>query len=236
MPVRTPPSTSQNSSDEPSWWRIRLVSPTGMRKNSTIASPSATTTVPAHMPREISCCSSAPSSAGGSCALTDTSRARKPIASEPPAGAPAKPASGGGPSAVTGARAASAREATAPVTAGEPGAPAAAEEDTALLRRASLCGLQAALGHPTLEPLHAAPRVHELLAPGVEGVAVGAHLHAQLRAGRPREEFVAARAVHARRHVVGMDARLHFAWAILDAPPSATRATPRSRRGPAVPP
>ena len=63
---------------------IRLVSPTGIRKNSTIARASASTTVPAHSALGISCCSSPSPSSGGSCALAETSSARKPIASEPP--------------------------------------------------------------------------------------------------------------------------------------------------------
>ena len=52
--MRTTPSTSQNSTEESSWPLIRLVSPTGIRKNSTIASTSATTTVPAHTAAGIS--------------------------------------------------------------------------------------------------------------------------------------------------------------------------------------
>ena len=87
--VRSSALDSQNSNEEPSWSLIRLVSPTGIRKNSTIASASATTTVPTQTaardllrprpPRPVR-----PASSGGSCALAETSSARKPIASEPP--------------------------------------------------------------------------------------------------------------------------------------------------------
>ena len=48
------PSTSQNSTEEPSWSLIRLVRPTGTRKNSTTANTSATTTRPGpHAPRDL---------------------------------------------------------------------------------------------------------------------------------------------------------------------------------------
>jgi hypothetical protein len=60
--VRRTPSTSQNSSDEPSWSLIRLVSRRDDEEQAD-ASASATSTVPAHMPPEIS------SSSSGSCAL-----------------------------------------------------------------------------------------------------------------------------------------------------------------------
>src|ERR1035437_2222843 len=82
MLVRTSPSTTQNSTEDPSCPLIRLVRPTGTRKNRTIASASARTTVPAHIPLEISCFSS--SSSTGIWALAETSRALKPIAIEPP--------------------------------------------------------------------------------------------------------------------------------------------------------
>ena len=95
--MRTTPSISQNRNEEPSWSLIRLVSPTGIRKNSTIANTSATTTVPAHTAFGISSARArglgasglralvgAVLGAGGSCALAETSSARKPIASEPP--------------------------------------------------------------------------------------------------------------------------------------------------------
>ena len=58
------PSTSQNSTGDPSWFLIRLVSPTGITKNSTIDSATASTIVPAHTARGISCCS------GSGCSLT----------------------------------------------------------------------------------------------------------------------------------------------------------------------
>ena len=52
---------------------MRLVSPTGTTKNRPTASASATTTVPNHMPPEISCSSS------GSWALAEMPSALKPI-------------------------------------------------------------------------------------------------------------------------------------------------------------
>ena len=52
---------------------MRLVRPTGTTKNRPTASRSATTTVPAHMPPEISCSSS------GSCALAEMPSALKPM-------------------------------------------------------------------------------------------------------------------------------------------------------------
>ena len=55
--MRTIPSTTQNSTEEPSWPLIRLVRPTGTRKNSTIASASATHhRARPHRRVEISCC------------------------------------------------------------------------------------------------------------------------------------------------------------------------------------
>src|SRR2546427_144154 len=78
-----------------------------------------------------------------------------------------------------------------------------------LLRGPSLGSVQAALGHPALEALHTSARVNELLPAGVERMAVGADLHAKLIAGRASQEFVAARAVHARNRVVRVDALLH---------------------------
>ena len=82
--MRIVPSTSQNSSEEFSWCLIRLVRPTGIRKNSTMANATASTTVPIQTAFGISSGSSPPFSSGGSCALAETSRARKPIAIEPP--------------------------------------------------------------------------------------------------------------------------------------------------------
>ena len=55
---------------------IRLVSPTGTTKNRPIANTSATTTVPAQAPLEISCSSS------GSWAFAEMPSARRPIASD----------------------------------------------------------------------------------------------------------------------------------------------------------
>src|SRR6202043_2471826 len=76
--------------------------------------------------------------------------------------------------------------------------PAARREDIELLRGARLRRLQAALGDSALEALHASTRVHELLAPGVERVAVRAHLYPQLVLSRARQKLVSARAMHAR--------------------------------------
>src|SRR5215211_1834802 len=73
MPVRRIPSTSQNRNAEPRWSLKMLVSPTGTTKNSPIASVSAATTVPTHMPLEIG------SSSSGSCALAEMPSAPKPI-------------------------------------------------------------------------------------------------------------------------------------------------------------
>ena len=52
--VRSKPSTSQNRNDELSWSLIRLVRPTGTTKNRQTAITSATATVPAQTPEEIS--------------------------------------------------------------------------------------------------------------------------------------------------------------------------------------
>ena len=78
-----------------------------------------------------------------------------------------------------------------------------------LLAGSALRCVQAALGDASLEALDASTGVHELLAPGVEGVAVRAHLDAQLVARGARHEFVPAGAVHARGHVARVDAVLH---------------------------
>src|SRR5256885_11140445 len=96
-----------------------------------------------------------------------------------------------------------------------------------LLGGPSLCGVQPALGDAALEALDASARVHELLAPGVERVAVRAHLDAQLRARRAGDELVAARAVHARLLVGGMDLGLHRGPIL-----AAARARVGSRRPP----
>ena len=74
--MRSTPSTAQNSSEDPSWCLIRLVTPTGTTKNSPIAKISENTTVPAQAPLEI-CCSSS-----GSWALAEIPSARRPIASD----------------------------------------------------------------------------------------------------------------------------------------------------------
>src|SRR4029450_3836538 len=54
-----------------------------------------------------------------------------------------------------------------------------------------------------------AAAVDQLLAAGVEGMAVRADLDVQLGLGRSGHELVAARAAHAGLDVLGMDARLH---------------------------
>ena len=76
MLVRRTPSTSQNRKAEPSLSLKRLVRPTGTTKNSPIASASAATTVPTHMPLEIG------SSSSGSWALAEMPSALKPIFSD----------------------------------------------------------------------------------------------------------------------------------------------------------
>ena len=73
--VRSTPSTSQNRSAEPSWSLIRLVAPTGMTKNSPIASTSEKKIVSPQVKPPISS-SSSPSA---SCALAEIARALKPI-------------------------------------------------------------------------------------------------------------------------------------------------------------
>ncbi len=74
--MRTIPSTSQKRNDEFSWSLMRLVSPTGTTKKRPTASASATTTVPNHMPPEISFSSS------GSWALAEMPSALKPMTSD----------------------------------------------------------------------------------------------------------------------------------------------------------
>src|SRR3954470_11431207 len=78
MAVRRTPSTSQNRNDEFSSSLTRLVRPTGITKKRPTASRTATKTVPAHTPPEISCSSS------GSCALALMPSALKPMASDSP--------------------------------------------------------------------------------------------------------------------------------------------------------
>src|SRR3954451_5127772 len=64
-------------------------------------------------------------------------------------------------------------------------------------------------GGAALEPVHPATGVDQLLATGVEGVAVRADLYVDLRLRRPRRELVAAGAAHVRLDVFGMDLGLH---------------------------
>ena len=74
--MRRTPSTSQNSTAEPSWSLNRLVSATGTTKNRPIASARPPTTAPAHIAPEIS------SSSSGSCALAEMLSALKPMLSD----------------------------------------------------------------------------------------------------------------------------------------------------------
>src|SRR5215208_1557530 len=76
MLVRRTPSTSQNRKAEPSLSLKMLVRPTGTTKNRPMASASAATIVPAHMPFEIS------SSSSPSWALAEMPSALKPMASD----------------------------------------------------------------------------------------------------------------------------------------------------------
>src|SRR5439155_18569832 len=95
----------------------------------------------------------------------------------------------------------------------------------------SLCGVQPALGDAALEALDASARVHELLAPGVERVAVRAHLDTQLRARRAGDELVAARAMHTRLLVGGVDVGLHRGLIL-----AAAKGGDRNRRPPRAQP
>jgi hypothetical protein len=76
--VRRTPSTSQNSSAEPSSSLIRLVAPTGMTKNSPIASTSDSAIVSPHVNPPIG----SASSSSASCALAEIASARNPILSD----------------------------------------------------------------------------------------------------------------------------------------------------------
>src|SRR5205807_2871731 len=60
-----------------------------------------------------------------------------------------------------------------------------------------------------LEALDPSARVHQLLLARVEGVALVAQLDVEVRLGRAGREGVAARAAHARLHVVGMNLGFH---------------------------
>src|SRR2546429_3324770 len=62
----------------------------------------------------------------------------------------------------------------------------------------------------TLEALHSAAGVDQLLAARVERVAVGADLNVELGLGRARGELVAACTADVRLDVLGMDAGLHL--------------------------
>src|SRR3954452_2644845 len=70
-------------------------------------------------------------------------------------------------------------------------------------------GARGALGGAALEALDATARVDQLLAAGVERVAVRADLDVDLRLRRARRELVAARAAHVSLDVLGMDCGLH---------------------------
>jgi hypothetical protein len=69
--------------------------------------------------------------------------------------------------------------------------------------------LPAAAGDTPVEALEAAAAVDQLLATGVERMAVGADLDAQVAAGGSGRELVAARALHADLGVVGVEIGLH---------------------------
>src|SRR5215218_10438559 len=79
--VRRTPSTSQNSSGDPSSSLIRLVAETGTTKKRPMASAIESTIVMAHVNPPIGSGSSSPSSAS-ICALAEMARARKPIFSD----------------------------------------------------------------------------------------------------------------------------------------------------------
>src|SRR6478736_2660167 len=67
----------------------------------------------------------------------------------------------------------------------------------------------AGLLEPALEAFHTAAGVEQLLLPGVEGMAVGADLHVELRLGGAHLELVAAGAANGRQDVLGMNVGLH---------------------------
>src|SRR4029450_7054458 len=60
-----------------------------------------------------------------------------------------------------------------------------------------------------LEALHTAGRVHELLLPRVEGMALGADLHPDVGLGRPGVDDIPTRAGNGRLRMVRMNAHLH---------------------------
>src|SRR3954447_26516051 len=102
-----------------------------------------------------------------------------------------------------------------------------------LMRRGALAASRGAAGalEAALEALDTPARVHQLLLPGVERVAVRADLDVQLGLRRPRHERRPARARDRREHVLGMDVGLHrparIAAAVSAAtfPPATTAAT-----------
>src|SRR5947208_4189480 len=69
--------------------------------------------------------------------------------------------------------------------------------------------LRAAAGLAAAEALYATAGVDQLLAPGVERVAVGADLHVYLRLRRTGYELVPAGTAHVRLDVLRMDVGLH---------------------------
>src|SRR3954471_1422488 len=79
--VRRMPSTSQKSTEDPSWSLIRLVAPTGITKKRPTARISDSAIVAPQVKPPISGGSSSPSS-GSICALAEMARARKPIFSD----------------------------------------------------------------------------------------------------------------------------------------------------------
>src|SRR4051812_45190729 len=232
MPVRSRPSTSQNSSEEPSQPLMRLVSRTGTAKNRPSARARAATTVPAHMPLEIS------SSPGAACAFALASRALKPMASDCPSAATPR---------TTGRRSTRRRRATigcdwtaispsgvrqataqvetpriiTPSSTAWP--PTAASRWTGRSRTGLLTSTTSAarprtsggsiaalaLGRPALEALDAPAGVDKLLLARVERMAVGADLDVHVALGRAGDELVPARAAHRRLDVLRMDFGLH---------------------------
>src|SRR5688572_20433309 len=80
-----------------------------------------------------------------------------------------------------------------------------------------------------LEPLDAAGRVHELLLPREERMALGAHFHANLGPSRSSADDLAARTGNGRVHVVRMNTHLHG-----DSPPRSPTipAPPQKRKNP----
>src|SRR4051794_31579203 len=73
----------------------------------------------------------------------------------------------------------------------------------------SAAACAAGLLEAALEPLDAAAGVHQLLLARVERVALGADVDVEVGLRRTRVEVVAARAVHVRDDVLGVNVRFH---------------------------